>query len=180
MTAVTVELEDLETIVFATSVIKTIEGILNARKNDPFVRPHLDFTEAHDRLATAMRNATRAAAGTAVNFDAPLTKTEARTLRSMVDALSDRGDGIKLPWYRISGPDKAAPGQLMGEYDVLAAKGCIRIGQFVTGIVWPGAPAADIKADPERGFGAEITARGRTKLAEFEAGSKPSTVLGAG
>lgn len=175
MTAVTVELEDLEKIVFATAAIKTIESTLNARKNDPFVRPHLDFTEAHDRLATAMRNATRAAAGTAVSFDVPLTRTEARTLRSMVDALSARGDGIQLPWYRISGPDKAD-----GEFESLAAKGCIRIGQFVTGIVWSGAPAADIKADPERGYGAEITARGRTKLAEFEAGTKPSTVMGAG
>lgn len=180
MTAVTVELEDLETIVFAAGAIKTIESTLNARKNDPFVRPHLDFTEAHDRLTTAMRNATRAAAGTAVNFDAPLTKTEARTLRSMVDALSARGDGIKLPWYRISGPDKAAPGQLMGEYDVLAAKGCIRIGQFVTGIVFAGEAHPNIKADAERGFGAEVTARGRTKLAEFEGTATPSTVLGAG
>ena len=67
-----------------------------------------------------------------------------------------------------------------GEFESLAAKGCIRIGQFVTGIVWAGAPSADIKADAERGFGAEITARGRSKLAEFEAGTKPSTVLGAG
>ena len=40
MKTVTVDLEDLEKIVFATSVIKTIESTMAARKNDPFVRPH--------------------------------------------------------------------------------------------------------------------------------------------
>lgn len=174
MTAVTVDLQDLEKIVFASSAIKIIESTLAGRKNDPFVRPHLDFTEAHERLATAMRNATRAAAGTLVNFDEPLTKTEARALRYILEAVDERKAG--LPWFVISAADKAAEGEDMSIYDRLSAKGCIQIGMFITGVVWTGAPAPDIKADPDRGYAARITARGRSLLTASEA----STVLGAG
>lgn len=162
MTAVTVELPDLETIVFATGIIKTIEGALAGRRNDPFVREHLDFTAAHDRLAAAMRNATRAAAGTAVPFDEPLTKTEVLVLRYILDA-TDPGKGAHKR-FAISGPDKA------GEpaYDRLAAKGCIQIGQFVTGVVWSGADRPEVVADADRGFAAKITDRGRAMLTAFE------------
>ena len=81
MTSVTVDLADLETLVMTTGALKTIEGALQARKADPFVREHLDFTAAHDRLATAMRNAMRASADTLVPFDEPLTEVEIKLLR---------------------------------------------------------------------------------------------------
>lgn len=167
MTAVIVDLADLETIVFATGAIKAIESTLANRMVDPFVRPHLDYTAAHDRLATAMRNARRAEAGTLVQFDEPLTRAEARALRYVLDAEEVRKSGVA--WFAISGPDKAALGEEMSIYDRLAAKGCVQIGQFVTGVVWSGAPAAEVKADPERGFAAKITDRGRAMLTAFEA-----------
>lgn len=170
MTTVTVELADLEKLIFGAAAIKPIEAALAQRQRDPFVREHLDFAEAHDRLATAMRNATRATAGTAVKFDEPLTKSELRNLRYIHEATDpDKGSS---KWFVISKSDRAT-----GEYESLAAKGHIQIGQFVTGIVWAGAPAADIKADPERGFGAKMTARGRAVLATIDAGGTP---LGAG
>lgn len=170
MTTATVELADLETIIFATGVIKTIEGALASRKNDPFVRPHLDFTEAHDRLATVWRNATRAQAGTAVNFDEPLTKTEARLMRDVIESLKVRKEGANLQWFRIHGADKA-----LGEYESLAAKGCIRMGQAVTGVVFAGEDRPQLVPDADRGYLVEVTARGRAKLTAFE-----GTPLGAG
>lgn len=173
MTAVTVDLDDLTTIVFATGVIKTIEGALASRRNDPFVRPHLDFTEAHERLATAMRNASRREAGTAVNFDEPLTRNEVRKLRDILKVIDNvRGPGINLSWFRISGPDKAE-----GEYDSLAAKGCIRIGQAVTGVIFAGENKPSLVPDAERGYLVEVTDRGRAMLTAIDAGG---TVLGAG
>lgn len=178
MTAVTVDLADLETLVITAGAIKTIEGVLATRRDDPFVRPHLDFTAAHDRLASAVRNATRAEAGTLVNFDAPLTKTEARLLtgiRFAIEGRAARKDGVNLPWFRLSGPDKAD-----GEYESLAAKGCIRMGQAVTGAIFAGDKQATIVPDADRGYLVELTDRGRAMLTAFEAASKPSTVLGAG
>lgn len=172
MTAVTVDLADLETIVFATGAIKAIESALANRSADPFVRPHLNYAAAHDRLATAMRNASRAEAGTLVAFDEPLTKTEAKALRYVLDA-TDPGKGARkkpgvAEWFAMSGMDKAGLDEDMSIYDRLAAKGCVQIGQFVTGVVWSGAPAPEVKADPERGFAAKITDRGRAMLTVFE------------
>ena len=178
MTAVTVDLEDLTTIVFATGVIKTIEGALASRRNDPFVREHLDYSAAHDRLATAMRNASRRDAGTLVNFDEPLTKTEVRALRDVLKVADSGKGGLgDLPWFVISGADKAVPGEAMSIYDRLAAKGCLKVGQIVTGVVWTGEDRPSVKADPSRGFAASITDRGRAMLTAIDAGG---TVLGAG
>jgi hypothetical protein len=169
MTAVQVEYEDLETIVLATGVIKTIEGVLATRRQDPFVTQHLDFTEAHDRLAAVMRNATRAQAGTATGWDDPLTALEVRTMkhiRSVNDDSRDAKDNRVpgLPFFRISPPDKVDE----PVFDRLAAKGCIQIGQWVEGVVWAGAANPEVKADPQRGFAARLTPRGRSKLADAE------------
>ena len=125
-----------------------------------------------------MRNATRAEAGTAVDFDAPLTKTEVRALRDVLQVADSGKGGLgHLPWFVISGADKAAPGESMSIYDRLAAKGCVKVGQIVTGVVWAGEDKPSIKADPERGFAATITDRGRAMLTAIDAGG---TVLGAG
>lgn len=169
MTAVTVDLADLERIVFAAGVIKTIEGAIASHKRDPFVQPHLDFTEAHNRLATAMRNASRAEAGTLVNFEDPLTKEEANALTYVKKACDgdDRNPG--LPFFTISVPDKAEAGRAMSVYDQLQAKGCVKVGQWITGVVWPGEVSPSISADPDRGYAAVITQRGRTRLTEWQA-----------
>lgn len=169
MTSVTVDLADLETIVFATGAIKAIESALANRMADPFVRPHLSYAAAHDRLAQAMRNASRAEAGTLVAFDEPLTKTEARALRYILDAADPkkRVSGV-AEWFAISGMDKAGLDEDMSIYDRLAAKGCVQIGQFVTGVVWSGADRPEVKADQERGFAAKITDRGLAMLTASE------------
>ena len=166
MKTVTVDLEDLEKIVFATSVIKTIESTMAARKNDPFVRPHLEFTEAHDRLASAMRNARRAEAGTLVAWDGKLEEDEIAMLKAIVRHDRDeehRATHTGLP-FTISNEEKTG----YGAADRLAAKSCVRMGQFIHGVIWAGDAAPSITPSA-RGFAVTITPRGVQKLAEAEA-----------
>ena len=164
MPSVTVDLSDLETLVMTTGALKVIEGALQARKADPFVREHLDFTAAHDRLATAMRNAMRASADTLVPFDEPLDDDETKLLR-------DIDGGIDL----LSVTEKAPPmGQSMSVADRLAAKGCVLMGNFVRGIVWGNGQKPELVVDP-KGFAVKITDRGRQKLAALDA-KKPEVV----
>lgn len=156
MKTVTVALEDLEALVFATGAIKNIEGALASFKQDPFVKPYLTFTDAHNRCATAMRNAKRADADTLIKFDEPLTDEEREILAHV-----NEYDAMFLS------PREKAPkaGQQMSIYDQLAAKGCVVIAQCLTGFMWAGASAPEIKIDP-KGFAVKLTDRGRQKLKE--------------
>ena len=156
MTKVTVDYDDLETIVFATAAIKAIEGALAARKSDPFSRPHLDFTAAHDRLASAMRNAKRSESNdTVIKFSDPLSDDEMDTLK-LIDSICDEHS-----YMTLEGKDKA-PGQVMSVYDQLAAKGCVEIGQLLSGIIWAGAAAPELSKKPT--YAVRLTARGRERL----------------
>ena len=157
MPSVTVDLADLETLVFTTGAMKTIEGALQARRNDPFVREHLEFTDAHDRLATVMRNAKRADAGTLIPWDGELDDEEVKLLR-VVD-----GGGFWIDQKQKAPKDGAA----MSVADQLACKGCVVIGHFVTGVVWA-AGKPELTIDP-KGFPVKITQRGREKLAAIDA-----------
>lgn len=145
---VEVELEDLETIVFATAVINTIETALQQRKQDPFVKPHLAYSLAHGNLVAAMNGARRASADTATQWDGELDKEELKFLKEFITNPVIEIDGA----YRLKHQ----------EVDRLMAKGCIRCGQLVAGAVWPGESKADIK--PIAGFAIAITPRGRDKL----------------
>ena len=146
---VEVELEDLETIVFATAIIKQIESSLAARKNDPFVQPHLDYKQAHDALTLAMNSAKRASADTKIEWDGELSKKEIELLKILDASPVKEID----PIYRTK----------HDEVDSLAAKGCIRIGQLVSGAIWAGSDRPDIK--PLAGFAITATPRGLNKLA---------------
>jgi hypothetical protein len=158
MTDVTVDLVDLETLVFTTGALKTIEGALQARKNDPFVQPHLNFTEAHNRLAEAMRNATRGQNDTVVPWDGELDAVERACLSAMAEDEDERLFITITPKWRLEHQ----------EYDRLMCKGMIVIGQLVKGIIWGGASAAEIKPDPS-GFAVKTTKRGRDKLKKLAA-----------
>jgi hypothetical protein len=145
---VEVELEDLETIIFATAIIKQIESSLAARKQDPFIRPHLDYNQAHDALTLAMNSARRANTNTATQWDGELNDNEIQLLKILVvNPVKEISAGYRKQYEEV---------------DTLAAKGCIRIGQQVIGAVWPGADKADIK--PYGGFSLMITQRGKDKI----------------
>lgn len=153
---VTVDLDDLKTLVFAASVVKQIEGALASFKRDPFVQPHLNFMPALKRMETAMRNAERAHAGTLVNFDEPLSPAEKEALYE-VEGSTD---------ISLHEKGKLLPGESMSVIDRLIAKGCIEIGKIVHGVVWAGEDAAHLTADPEL-YRARLTPRGRQKLSEL-------------
>lgn len=152
MPSVTIDIEDLETLVFTTGALKTIEGALANRRVDPFTRPHLDFTAAHDRCASAMRNARRVEAGTLVDWDGALDVHEENALRHIESGKRAQISAHEKQNYR--------------EYDGLAAKGCIVMGQPVAGIIWAGASAPELT--PCAGFAVKITPRGREKLAKID------------
>jgi hypothetical protein len=157
MTDVTVDLADLETLVFTTGALKTIEGALQARKSDPFVQPHLNFTEAHNRLAAAMRDATRGMADTVVPWDGELDKDEIEHLSAL---LADEDESLFTtitPTWRRANP----------AIDRLMCKGMIEIGQVVKGVVWAGSDRPEIK--PDQGFALRTTKRGRDKLRKLAA-----------
>lgn len=157
---VEVEIEDLETIVFATAAIKTIETALQQRKQDPFVKPYLDFTNAHNNLVAAMNGARRAEADTATKWDGQLTKNELYLLGEFAATLT-AGNEIKFDGeYRLKTP----------EVGTLMAKGCIRVGQGVVGVVWPGDKQASIK--PISYYLVDVTKRGQDKLEQARHAAK--------
>ena len=130
------------------------------RQRDPFVRPHLQFTAAHDRLAAELRNAKRAAAGTAVPWDGDLTAREQVFLSHLVDQ-ELHGNNYKItPQTRMNPPS---------EIDSLVAKGMIAIGTIAEGVLWTG--EANIKWTPRTDvFDVKSTERGRNKLKESKNG----------
>jgi hypothetical protein len=175
MTTVTVDLADLERVVMTTGALKTIEQAMHQRRNDPFVREHLNFTEAHDRLAMAMRNGQRARTRSdrGVDFDGPLDDDEAKTLRLVA---ADRQG-----WFHeISLKEKLGSylkNNKLSVFDRLAAKGMCIIGQLCEGAVFAGEPGPQIRP-VTRGFAVKVTDRGRTKVAEIEAAESKAVVGG--
>lgn len=146
---VEVEIEDLETIIYATGVIKTLESALQSRKQDPFVQPHLDYTNAHNNLVAAMNSARRSESNdTKVQWDGELAKDEIKFLQKFDFA----------PVFEAT-PEYRSKNDVV---DNLASKGCVRIGQRVAGAIWPGETRPDLM--PVAGFAVAITQRGRDKL----------------
>lgn len=165
MTQVTVDLEDLEAAVFAAAAIKNIEGALTTFRRDPFTKTKVLFSDAHERLAGAMRNARRAESGTLVPWDEPLS-VEERELLVRVDNYECEHREKGKP-FRVALDDKLPEqGQSMALLDCLAAKGCLVLGQFVVGILWAGTSDPELRLLPQDGYAVQITDRGRQKLAE--------------
>lgn len=164
MTEVTVDLDDLETLVFAASAIREIEQAVQRMRRDPFVAPHLG-SEALNRLAEAVRHAKRAQRNdTLVLWDAPLSGNEVLALKRIV-GLHDDAPGT-MGWVRVPASDKEPKlGEPMSDLDRLACKGCVRIGNPIDGVLWSGEERPAYRIDPT-GFCVEVTRRGRIKLSE--------------
>ena len=158
MPTVTVELEDLEKLVFTAGAMKTVEGALKQRREDPFVRDHLEFTDAHNRLAAAVRNVQRGNADTLVAWDGDLSQDEIKLLRK-----------VKIGDVTILTRDQKAPmdDEDMSIADRLAAKGCVVMGQLVKGVLWAGETKPILVVDSS-GFPIKITSRGADKLAAID------------
>ena len=154
---VTVDLNDLETIIYATAAIKQVESALASRRHDPFVKTHLEYMEAHNNLVAVMNGARRAEAGTAIPWDGELSKEEIAALKKLHSALTK---GYVVEITADARMDKHSSGYL--PVDDLASKGCVKIGQCVKGAIWPGQTQPDLKSVPQ--FAVMITPRGVSKL----------------
>lgn len=158
MPEVTVDLDDLEKLVFAGAAIKSIEAALDQRKRDPFVKPHLDFTEAHSRLAGAVRKARRNPDDTVVNPNEPLTDVERKALREAQLTLIEGYSFTVTPHMKLP-----KNGEVMCVWDRLSAKGCIVLGHYVSGVIWAGDDRPTVHTDP-KGYALKITDRGLAAL----------------
>lgn len=147
MTQITVDLDDLEALIFSTGAIKVIETAVDQSKKDPFRLQHKSrLTGAHDRLATAARNIRRGQEP-AYNYNKPLTTAEANYL-AQICAAYDPSDAQKR-FIRITANERLdKPPEGRPEINQLAAKGMIEIGAPVTGVVWSGAEHAEVTPDP--------------------------------
>ncbi len=157
MTTVTVELEDLKALVYATGAMKAIEAAILQAKRDPFAAPHIK--SSHDRVANAVRHAERSARSgeTAVAWDAPLEPEELKVLRRIADP------GEALRRVRRSRAYEFC-------LDELSAKGMIDIGGPATCVLWAGdSQASELVVDPAW-LAVRITERGRSALKEADSG----------
>jgi len=155
---VEVDIKDLETLVFATAAIKKIETALSTRKHDPFVKPYLEFNEAHNNLTTALTHAKRSqnSANYATPWDGELSIKEIKYLQDVA---------CYTTYKTVSGEERNPASQGYNDVvDSLMAKGCIKMGQLVSGIVWSGEDQPFLEKMPS--FGVAITPRGREKLAK--------------
>lgn len=153
---VEVEAKDLETIVFATAAIKKIESALSTRKHDPFVKPYLEFNEAHNNLNTALIHAKRSENSKeyATPWDGELSIKEIKYLQDV---------SCYMTYKTVSGEERNPASSAYNDVvDSLMAKGCIKMGQLVSGIVWNGEDQPFLEKMPS--FGVAITSRGLEKF----------------
>jgi hypothetical protein len=156
MPSVMVDLDDLETLVMTTGALKTVEQALNARKSDPFVRAHLDFTDAHDRLASQMRNARRSQnKDTVIEFDGKLTEAELGYLTQLEESLAG---------YFLYHDEKYSNSRL--NITSLQAKGMVHRGRYLNGVLWEGENHPQLKEDT-KGFAVKLTQRGKEAVWKY-------------
>lgn len=145
---VEIEIEVLETLIYATAVIKQIESALIARKQDPFIQPHLHYTAAVNAATEAMNHARRSAAETKTGWDEPLTEKEVLFIEKELEgSLVESFSGVQRQKHK--------------EIDTLAEKGCVLIGQRADAVVWPGATQADLAT--LNAYAVKLTTRGYEK-----------------
>lgn len=154
---VEIELDDLKALVFSSAAIKQIEAALIQRNRDPFVKPYLGLSDAHNRAAAVMRNAERGQMNTRIPWDEPLTDKEV----SFLDKVNN------YPWHEV---DQRV--NLLGMTEggtetavALIAKGCLQRGTLITGLKWDDQEAADLAPVKDR-FVVKLTERGKEKLYE--------------
>ena len=155
MTEVSVDLDDLKALVYATGAVKAIEQTIIQARRDPFSAPYM--TMSHGRIAQAILHAERSARSgeTATGWDDPLSDGE-------VDLLMKCGDE-RMPFERFTRANRASM-----PIDSLASKGMIIIGQCVHAVIWAGASTvSDVIADGVW-FAVKVTPRGEKKLRELK------------
>lgn len=131
MPKVEVDSEDLEALIYASAVIKTIEGQLASFRRDPFMKDAGEkFLPAQKRLESAWRNAKRAAApeNMLININDPPTDQDKLLLLGLWRRKDQYG------FVRVA--RHVGQASMMGQkssMDSLTAKGLIDLGDAIYG-----------------------------------------------
>jgi hypothetical protein len=150
----TVSADDLETLLFASGAIRSIEEALNAAKRDPWAQSAKGkLTQAYDRLSREWRNAKRAREGyPGANFADP-TAEDLLNLAAIEADVRDQGIGAAValgsPLYRI--------------VQALHAKGLVELGVYREMVMWGDSGEVGSRDHPmiQR---VRLTARGKKAL----------------
>lgn len=179
MTDITVNLEDLETLIFAAAAVKSIEAAMDTRKRDPFVPKEAPIKAALDRLAVEARSARRSKETYLTPWDGELDDDEKKWLDRVCKDY-DPGDWDSRmitisadELYGGAGNPALAPRQ--GPVHTLANKGMVAIGTAGYAVIWPGADQPELRPDPF-GFYLMPTPRGLNKWRELKVAREGAAV----
>ena len=167
MTDITVNLEDLETLIFAAGSVKAIEAAMDTRKRDPFVPPQNKITESISRLAGEARSARRSKETYATAWDDPLTAEEEKCLHDVCknyDPTADRERRMIVVGTTFR----------QGLIHNLANKGMVAVGTAAFAVIWPGADQPEFWPDPFK-FYVRPTPRGLSKWRELKSAQSSLT-----
>lgn len=143
---VTVDREDLITLLMVTGVIKNLERAFGGVNSDTDRRAALPgYEAAHVRLNQALNAATRAERQAAI--DQPLTEDEEQILREW-PMLEEKGLGSTLPNVITLTPPGVAHDKR--RYDGLAARGYVTYGNAMNGVKWGNEPDPVWRIDPTK------------------------------
>ena len=173
MTDITVNLEDLETLIFAAGVVRSIEAAMDTRKRDPFVPSRYKIAEATNRLASEARSARRYKETYATAWDGPLTAEEEKWLDDACknyDPADREGRMIVVEANELYGGGGMTFRQ--GPIHDLANKGMVAIGTAAFAVIWLGADQPEFWPDPFK-FYVRPTPRGLSKWRELKS-AQPS------
>lgn len=143
MTDITINLEDLETLIFAAAAVKSIEIAIDTRKRDPFVPKEAPIAAALQRLSADARSARRSKETYATPWDGELGDDEKKWLERICKDYDPNNRELRTLLISadvLYGRDKdptLAPRQ--GPIHALSNKGMLAIGTAAAAVVWPGA-----------------------------------------
>ena len=172
MTNITVNLEDLETLIFAAGSVKAIEAAMDTRKRDPFVPPQNKITESINRLASEARSARRSKETYATAWDGPLTAEEEKWLDDVCKNYDPADRERRMIVVTADELYGRAGTFRHGPIHNLVNKGMVAIGTAAFAVIWSGADQPEFWPDPFR-FYVMPTPRGLGKWQELKS-AQPS------
>ncbi len=158
---VTLDSDDVEALVFAAASVKSIEGVLDLSRGDPFAKAPVKryYTEAADRIEKAWRGATRAA-NNPERFSEP-TEAEIAWLRRIWPPWSDDADAY-LRFIQVY----EQPKREGDVYRAMMVRGLIEFGTRRNAFMWGSSGETVVNTEPVTYV--RITPRGSTAVLAWE------------
>ena len=157
MTTVTIEAEDLETLLFATGAIKAMEAALWASKIDPLAQmAKPKITAAHERLNRVLIVAKRQE--TRPELFTPATQMEIAAVLSVVGLI--RKSGVKAETLGVGIPVQS---HLYTQMSSLRDRGFVELGSYRESVIWASSGVITSADSPLRQH-VRLTARGKEAI----------------